>query len=384
VESLREAYARLRDGGYLAVTRWEAQPPRDSLKLFATAIAALRAEGSADPGSQLALIRSWQTSTLLLRKGALDAVQIDLIRGFCERLSFDLASLPGLGAAQANRFNQVEVPYLDEGAQALLGANAADYFADYKFDLAPATDARPFFHNFFRWRTLPELWRLRGRGSAALLDSGYLVLAATLAQALPLALVLIVLPLLALRSAAPAVSRWGPAAYFLCLGLGFLFVEIAALSRFTLFIGHPLWAATTVLGAMLAFAGLGSALSLRWQRRRRPLLAAAATVTALLLGYELALPWAFSAAAAWPIVAKSALSCALLAPLAFAMGMPFPLGLSRLADTTPALIPWAWGINGCASVLSALLALMLAIDFGYQAVVLAAAGLYVLAGLLWR
>ena len=61
------------------------------------------------------------------------------------------------------------------------------------------------------------------------------------------------------------------------------------------------------------------------------------------------------------------------------MGMPFPLALSRLAAHRPDLVPWAWGINGCASVLSAILATLLAMTFGFRVVVLMAMALYVLA-----
>ncbi len=66
------------------------------------------------------------------------------------------------------------------------------------------------------------------------------------------------------------------------------------------------------------------------------------------------------------------ISLALIAPLAFCMGMPFPLGLRRLAREAPAFIPWAWGINGFASVISAALATLLAIEFGFTVVLLLA------------
>jgi hypothetical protein len=74
-----------------------------------------------------------------------------------------------------------------------------------------------------------------------------------------------------------------------------------------------------------------------------------------------------------PDLAKVLISLILIAPLAFWMGMPFPLGLSRIA---PDLIPWAWAINGCASVLSAVLATVLAIHFGFTVVILLAVSLY--------
>jgi len=56
--------------------------------------------------------------------------------------------------------------------------------------------------------------------------------------------------------------------------------------------------------------------------------------------------------------------------------MPFPIGLKRLTDGAADFIPWAWGINGFASVVSAALATLLAIEFGFTVVVLLALGLY--------
>ena len=80
-----------------------------------------------------------------------------------------------------------------------------------------------------------------------------------------------------------------------------------------------------------------------------------------------------------PAAIKIALSMALIAPLAFAMGMPFPLGLASLAARSAPLIPWAWGINACASVVAAIVATLLAIHAGFTAVVVIAVALYGLA-----
>jgi hypothetical protein len=79
--------------------------------------------------------------------------------------------------------------------------------------------------------------------------------------------------------------------------------------------------------------------------------------------------------AAWPTVARAVAAAALLAPLSFCMGLPFPLALRELEQP---LVPWAWGINGCASVVSAALATVLAVDFGFSVVLWVALALYVL------
>ena len=78
-----------------------------------------------------------------------------------------------------------------------------------------------------------------------------------------LALVLILTPLLWLgrhrpQAAAAALARWRIALYFLAIGFAFLFVEIASIQRFVLFLGHPVYAILVVLCAFLFFAGLGT------------------------------------------------------------------------------------------------------------------------------
>jgi uncharacterized membrane protein len=77
-----------------------------------------------------------------------------------------------------------------------------------------------------------------------------------------------------------------------------------------------------------------------------------------------------------PISIKILITILLIAPLAFFMGMPFPMALAGLAKHANQFVPWAWGINGCASVISAVLATLLAIHFGFTAVILFALILY--------
>jgi hypothetical protein len=380
VEALADYYERLAPGGWLAMTRWEKQPPRDGLKLFAMAVEMLRELG-VDPGGGRARISCWPTSTQGGAPRPITAADVGRIRAFCAERGFDPAWFPGIHADEVNRHHRVPQPWLHEGAVALLGDDGDAFFADYRFNVGPATDERPFFFNFFRWSLLPELQELRGQGGLTLLDTGYLVLAATLALAVPVSLLLILAPLAALGQPAGATGRARPACYFLCLGLAFLFVEIACMQRYGLFIGHPLFAAVAVLIGFLVFAGAGSLAATRLRGRPHAVSWAVAGIVLLLALQMFALPPSLGIVESTG--ARIAVALAILAPLAFLMGIPFPLGLSRLAGQMPAFIPWAWGINGCASVLSALLAALLAVHFGFSVVLLVSAALYTAAVLAW-
>jgi hypothetical protein len=387
VEALQGYLSRLQPGGMLAITRWITLPPRDALKLFAAATLALQRSGVIDPGSHIALVRSWKTSTLLVKNGPFDAADIAAIKSFCNARSFDLGFYPGMPAAEANRHNVVQHPDLYDGAIALLGPDRQAFLDDYKFNVEPATDDKPHFFHFFKWRALPEVLSLKEQGGLPLLEWGYPVLAATLVQAVVASVLLIALPLALVggHHGASVTSRRPTARvllYFLAIGFAFMFIEIAFIQKFVLFLSHPLYAVAVVLFAFLLFAGIGSRCSTRLQDRAgawpRRSIAGIAIAIALAATLCLALlPWLFRHSMGLPDAAKILISIALIAPLAFFMGMPFPLGLTRVQD--PRVIAWAWGINGCASVTAAVLATMLAIHFGFTAVVVAALVLYVAA-----
>ncbi|MDP2785027.1 MAG: SAM-dependent methyltransferase [Sulfurimicrobium sp.] len=387
-EALQDYLRHLTPGGMLAITRWVTLPPRDTLKLFATAVRALEANGVTRPGQQLVLIRGWKTVTLLLKNGEFSAAEVAAIKQFCRARSFDTEYYPGIQAGDANRYNILDQSYFHEGAQALLGAGREDFSARYKFNIEPASDDRPYFFHFFKWRTLPELLALREQGGMPLLDWGYPVLIATLIQALAVALALILLPLRFLArerdaAAIPSGLRSRVALYFLALGFGFMFIEIAFIQKFILFLSHPLYAVAVVLCAFLIFAGLGSRVSGRYSPTPRQPLWPFVLIILLALAYLVLLPPLFRELMALPDLAKIALSVALIAPLAFAMGMPFPLGLASVAAQAETLLPWAWGINGFASVVAAILATVLAIHLGFNAVVMLALLLYGAAALVF-
>ncbi len=373
VEALREYLGNLKAGGLLAITRWIKSPPRDNLKLAATAIEALVQTG-ADPAKQLAVIRSWNTVTLLVRNGEFSTDEIDTIRKFASSRSFDTAYFPGIEVADTNRFNLLDRPWLYDGIHAMLGGDADTWFSDYKYFVEPATDDRPYFSHFFKWRTLPEVLSLRSAGGAGLIEWAYLIVVATLVQATVVGCLLILLPLSTVKRTWSGGIRYG--SYFLLLGLAFLFVEIAFIQKFTLFLGHPLYAVAVVLAGFLVFAGAGSAYS---ARKARPVSVAVAGIVGIAIVYMLALPLLFGWLIGVAELLRVLLSVLLIAPLAFFMGMPFPLGLRHVAAKAPDFVPWAWGINGFASVVSAVLATLLAIHFGFTAVIALALLLYIAA-----
>jgi len=387
VEALQAYLNRLTPGGMLAVTRWLTLPPRDALKLFATAVSALEKNGVSNPAARLAMIRGWKTVTLLVKNSDFTATDIAAIREFCRTRSFDLVYYPGMRADEANRFNILSQPYFFEGAVALLSPQRQDFIDQYKFYIEPATDDRPHFFRFFKWNSAAEIFALREQGGMPLLDWSYPLLVATLVQAIAASLLLIIAPL-AFSHCRRTLPGAPVALYFLAIGFAFMFMEIAFIQKFVLFLSHPLYAVAVVLCAFLVFAAAGSWLAgnwriARWQATSKVTLAVIA-MGAIALLYLAILPYLFQALIHLPDATKIIISIALIAPLAMCMGVPFPTAMARLAGTNEQAIPWAWAINGFASVVGAVLATLLAIHLGFAAVILLAVLAYALAGISLR
>ncbi len=382
IEALNSYLNILSPGGILAITRWIKMPPRDTFKILATAVHSLRNSGVADPAQSLVLIRSWQTSTLLVKNGVFSNAELKDARQFCQERSFDTAFSWAADVSQVNRYNKLRSPLFYQAAQALTGGQAEAFIDNYKFAIRPATDDRPYFHHFFKWSALNEILRLRQQGSAALLESSYLVLFATLLIACVVSLILIVAPLWAIRrkSTQPReqTNTLRVFSYFFAIGMAFFFIEIGFIQKFTRFLHHPVFSITTTLATFLVFAGIGSTISARVKspQRLKTIILTITTIGVLSFGYVFFLDEIFSLLANQSMVLRMLYSVALIAPLAVCMGFPFPLALQKLTEQAESYLPWAWGINGCASVISATLATLLAIHLGFSILILLAVLLY--------
>jgi len=149
--------------------------------------------------------------------------------------------------------------------------------------------------------------------------------------------------------------------------------------KFILFLGRPVYALSIVLFSTLLFSGLGSFFSARLSSEHlsRNISMICLLISALTLAYLPLLPFFLYRLVGLTTVLKALLAIAFLAPLGFVMGMPMPLGINWLRRTSPALIPWAWGMNGAASVLGSILTMVIAVNFGFNQALILAIGLYI-------
>ncbi len=379
VEAFVDMVARLEQDGVLVICCWLQTPPSESIRMIATLVEALERQGSTDPGNTLLAYRGIQTMTVLVAPGGWQTAELSSLREFVEKRRFDLVWAPDIRPEETNRFNRLpESAYYLAVRELLSTENRRAFYADYPFAITPPTDDQPFFFHFFRWGQTQELLATLGRTWQPFGGSGYFILFALLALVILLSLGLIVTPLFfsnpGRRNAGiNSGKRWRVLAYFTFLGLAFLLVEIPLIQRWILLLGHPTYAFTIVVLALLAFSSVGSALArAAWLPRR--LAFGALLILALLTPWIVArLPGNILG---WPFLVRALLATFSLLPLAVLMGLPFPLGLSWLEKNAPDLVPWAWAVNGCASVVAAVLAAILALSFGFTVVLLVGAGAY--------
>jgi hypothetical protein len=374
LEAFRALWARLDEAGMIAVTAWQDEPPRATLKLIATWRTLLDELGISDREEHVVAVRSWGTTTFLLSKSPIDAAEREHLRAFSEARGFDPLLLSGLEPEERERFNRTDDHSWFAALDALLLGDAEAFFARYPFDVRPAVDDRPFFSHFMQWRGIPELRQTYGDRELPYLELGFVLAMVTFVQIVLVALLLIVLPLF--RIGWQGSRRRWTFVYFTGLGLGFMCFEVVLIQKLVLLLGQPVYATAAVLATLLVCSGAGSYASARLDASPRTLRRTGATVSALVLGYAVALMPLLDYAMAWPLAAKVAAVGMLLALPAFFMGMMFPLGLRRLAGASDRHIPWACAIDSCMSVSATALATLVALTLGFSTVMMIAAAGY--------
>ena len=421
VEGVAAALRRLSPDGILHVSRGIQLPPRDNAKIAATIIAALEQSGIArsarsarsarpaspgaqstrpggssapvrpsGPGAHVAMVRDFLGVCTMVRPRPWREDEIRRLRDQCAARNLTPVYFAGIRADELNRPDELPGPpgeagdYLHHAVRSLLSGEpgeTARFFDEWPFDVRPATDDRPFFGNFGKLDALPEFRRVYGPGWLLRSELAFLfVLSAAVIVAFA-GVVLILLPFAFRSDIRGAPGRSAAAMYFVAVGLAYLVLEIAFLSGIQRLLGDPVIGGAATVGGFLFCSGLGSLAANRIAALPGVSLARLAMVPAVLaIPVFTGLIMLNLYGGAWPPGLRLASAMALIAPLAFAMGLPFPLGLRWFGNRSAALVPWAWGVNGCASVLASPLAMIIAMQWGFVLTVAAGAACYVIAG----
>jgi hypothetical protein len=376
-DAFRDYLSHLTDDGVVCFTRWGFDPPRESLRLISLAMAALNQLGETQPWRHVIVgrggtVKGWGAQdTVLIARKPLGAAEIDRAKGLFAAARMEAVYLPGLDVH--NQFRDL-----------LLSPNPSEYQRNYTFDITPVTDNRPFFFFSVQPRDLWNFVKTASRESEdyKAVNKALPLLFGLMAISLVATALILLLPPLVLGTRLPrhpGVLRFLP--YFLFIGTGYILIEVGLIQKFVLFLGHPTYALTVVIFSLLTSSGLGSFASGRLLGGDEGRLIKALGCVALLAALLAFLVSGLLSALVWlPLGLKIVMTVALLMPLGFVMGMPFPTALRKLEEMHAPSVRWAWSLNAASSVLGSVGALVCAIYLGLiQTLVIG--GLFYLAAL---
>jgi hypothetical protein len=383
VEAFKTYLSALKKDGILSISTYLIPPPRTEFRVLATILSAFEKMHIEDGSGRIAAIRSWDSMTILVRNSPFTGDEIELIKTFCRDRRFDLVYYPGIKEGESNKYIKLPSDEYFTGFNNILDTNLRKPFMDnYLFDIKPVYDDNPFFHYYLRLNKIELIYSKMGRRWMYFMEEGY-ILPAVLVIILVLCIILILSPFIfdaisgkhfqrfKLPSAFPAFI------YFSMLGLGFMFVEVSLIQKTFLLLENPSYTLAVILSSILISSGFGSMASSKYPEVRTyysPLL-----LSVLVLLYSVTHPLLLDILTPYPLKARMIVMAASILPLGFFMGIPFPLGIKILGRKYGELVPWAWAINACMSVLAPILTIMLALAIGFKTVLWIGSAAYVLA-----
>lgn len=408
-EAFRRYWRALADDGVLAIIRFGLEP----LRVVSTELAALRELGVAHPERHFAVLGQGIMVEVLLSRRELSAddangLVASVVAANAAHGRVHIPVYDAMGFGFADPLTVLYAPGLTPppgpyGAvlEAAARGEEARVLATMPLDFSPVSDDRPFFFQFLGPRQLASVFRA---GEDSFYVRGFRAHLSFLAAIGAVAAALTLLPLVALRrrsvafgacpkpgggapTVPPAGRRAGPSddrgalrtlGYFAALGFGYLFVELTLMQKSAIFLGHPTYSIAVTLVALLVASGAGAAFATRRTGSAAKVARAGALATVALLGVAyLGMSPLFSALLPAPFALRVVVLALAMLPLGFAMGMPFPVGLRATAAHGDAAVAWALGVNGFSSVVASLLAVPLAMFWGFSAVLGVAVLLYV-------
>jgi len=353
----------LSDRGVLTMTRWWSHyVPSEIYRLLGLAHTALKKVGVENPRANIVLVRLMSSElgdslhaedglgTILVSRKPFTPEQLTFIEKRCKELGFELALSPT---------TSIE-PNLALSAD----GNTAEVEKTVPFNLKASTDDCPFF---FQTLNPAQIF------NKSIYASGRTANNINSAVALLLVLVTVTfftfycfrLPILRTKDKSQLKGSLPLFIYFFSIGIGFMLIELSQVQRFSITLGHPIYALAVVLFTLFLATGLGSVsfgkLKEMAGNRLHMLLAAVLVVTAI---FGLATPALVHALAPESTPMRIGASIASLFPVGFVLGLGFPAGMQLGFKYGEKLTPWLWGINGAASVLGSVLSVVISMFAG--------------------
>lgn len=377
VEAVQQMYEHLNDGGVIQITRMGANMER--LRLLVNVQQAFTNMGLGDMAGSIAVVTAQVDglTSVMIKKGTFTEEEVARLEAFTEKSGHGKLYVP-LRTVPKNivqAFVKLPLDAEDESVEDKLS-----FIEDFPRRITPTTDDQPYFFNFTRWDTPPDEGLKYIDEATEVSQGNPWFLWGQLAISSIFAFVLIVVPMLFKRSAARSAHVGRFLVYFIGIGVGFIFLEIALMQKLTLLLGQPLYSIVVTLFSILIFTGIGSFLSGPLLKagpkmaRLIPVGIAIVTVAIVLFSDQIV-----ASVIAEDLTTRALVAGGMTAPLALLLGMPFAHGIGLLRKLSPGFVPWAWAVNGSASVIGSVFTVIVSMNFGFSVVLLAAIFIYAIA-----
>jgi len=392
-DAMREYFEHLTDHGTLSIIRWLFWPPREMLRLCTQAVEVLRSMGVKNPENNIVVIGDGALASILIKKTAFTWSELNgLIDSTKDTINNRIIYAPGFSAG-IDYYKPLFVHhnFSEHDGYSFIKKGFAAYFETvekgtdkkfmdtYEYNIDPVNDDRPFFFRYYKWKHLFTSDHQSGGSPVDSMPIGLLILSLSLIQAIFFSIMLIIIPLFFMNKKERTYSPFSQIIYFFMIGTGFMFIEMSLIQQFVLFLGNPADAIAVTIMILLFFAGMGSLLSrkilIKFGEKNifRTMILLFPLVILLYASVVPAFTHKFMHLSFSMRVFASAI---ILAPLGFLLGQFFPTGLTIVGEKNSGFIPWAYAVNGVASVIASILAIILAMVYGFTFVFVLAAFCY--------
>jgi hypothetical protein len=367
-EAIKLYYKKLTDNGVAHIIRLEyPDPPREMVRMLATAMEALREEGIDDPSQHIVMFaNTWLTgASMLIKKKPFTSADI-------QNLTDWTSSNPNFKIASTTDFNHTWKSVYHDFLELKDKQKEDAFISQYPVDIRPVDDDRPFFFRYTRWGDLFKRGPL-----VPVFELNIVVLLLILSL---ICAGCIMLPLQ--RLAGSVMGETQKERYILifsCLGVGYFFIEIAFIQKLGLFLGHPNYAISVVLSGLLLATGIGSMYAKDTVKRFKNIGNVTLVLSMLVLAEALFILPNLKFLIQLDMVIKWILAGVVLFPVGFLLGVYLPESIEQLKKVYPSYVPWAWGINGIFSVLAPVAAVGLSVTFGFKFLFICSVPFYLIA-----
>ena len=367
VEAWRTFLSHLAPRGILTVSRWYFRDrPGEMYRVVSLAVAALKAEGVANPRDHIIIARKMYRDetgvapdgigTILVCRDPFSAEDVSILGRVANRMRFEIMLSPAFSADPA--FTAMTS-----------GGDAAAFYRSFPLNVSAPTDDSPFFFHMLRLGDIFKGEAILNQGAVTFNLKAVYVLGMVLIEVVALTLLCIMVPLALTGDRTVIRGAFPLFLYFASIGLGFILVEVSQMERLIIFLGHPSYSLSVVLFTLLLSSGLGSFLTqgIAGGGSSSPGLRRLALLLGALVLFGMLTPFATNIFRSATTPVRILVAAGILFPLGLFMGMAFPLGMKAASGREDRLLPWLWGINGATSVNGSVFSVVIAMNAGIAA-----------------